>query len=506
MSTSQKPHVLPPAPDPFAIARREPAEDGDPTAIYGRMSADPEGRALGIERQLEDCHALTERLGLRVVKVYAENDISASTNSKKPRPDYAEMLRLARDGEIRVIVSYSNSRLTRRPRELEDLLELHREYGTRIVTVASGEDDLSTADGRMVARYKGVADTAEAERISERCKRAKRQAAAAGRHRGGPRPFGWESDGMTVRPGEARALLKAAKGVLAGRSLAAIARELNDAGFTTAAGKPWTYGTVVTALCRPRNAGLVSHGRAERPGVEIVGPAAWPAIIPEDVWRATRDVLTSPDRRERGQWGTEKRWLGSGIYRCGVCREAHEIGTLRAASAPSQRGARAAGREPSRWVYRCRESAHLTVAQLLADGAVLEATRARLAKRDLLDLLTVDEADHAEPLRAEREALRARLAVFEADYAQGLITGAQLASATGRTEAEIRQIEGKLSRLVGAGPLAPLARSADPVAQFDAYPLDAQRAVVDALMTVTILPAGGTRLSLDRVRIDWKTL
>lgn len=463
-------------------------------AIYARISADPEGRALGIERQVEDCRALALGHGLDVVHVYRENDVSASTNSTKARPLYNEMLARARAGDFGAIIAYSNSRLTRRPREVEDLIDLHNRYGTRLRTVVSGDDDLATADGRMTARIKASVDAAEAERTSERARRAKRQAAAAGSHRGGPRPFGWEKDGMTVRPDEAAALLNASRGVLAGRTLAALARELNEAGTMTTTGRPWTYNALRTALCRPRNAALVSHGRSDRQGMEIVGPAAWPAIIPEDVWRATRDALMDPARRL--QRGNEKRWLGSGLYRCGLCNDASS--TLRVAPYGASTGRR-------RWLYRCTTSAHLTVSQDLADAVVRGAVRGRLAQIDLTGLLDVESDDRAAPLRAEREALQARLSVFEADYSQSLITGRQLADATARVEAQVHEIDAKLSRLVGGGPLASLASSPDPVTAFDAAPLDVQRALVDVLMVVTIAPSGrGQKLGPERVRIEWK--
>lgn len=462
-------------------------------AIYTRISADPEGRALGIERQVEDCEALAEHHGLDVVMVYRENDISASTNSTKPRPLYDEMLARARAGEFDAIIAYSNSRVTRRPRELEDLIDLHNRYGTRIRTVVSGEDDLATADGRMTARIKASVDAAEAERTSERARRAKRQAAAEGRHRGGPRPFGWEPNGLVVQPDEAAALLAAARGVLAGRTLASLAREMNEAGIKTTTGGAWTYAALRTALCRPRNAALVSHGRSDDPDVEIVGPAAWPAIIPEDVWRATRDVLMDPSRRL--QRGNEKKWLGSGLYRCGLCGAAE----LRVAPYGASTGRR-------RWLYRCTVSAHLTVSQELADAVVAGAVRGRLARPDVADLLTVRQGDNSAPLREERETLRLRLRAFEGDYAAGLITGKQLADATARVGASVRAIDERLSRLVGGGPLETLANAPDPVAAFDAAPLDVQRAVVDALMVVTVdaVGRGGSRRGAERVRVEWR--
>ena len=54
--------------------------------------------------------------------------------------------------------------------------------------------------------------------------------------------------------------LDASRAVLAGRTLVAITRETNEAGVTSSTGRAWTYGALHTALCRPRNAGLVSHG------------------------------------------------------------------------------------------------------------------------------------------------------------------------------------------------------------------------------------------------------
>lgn len=132
-------------------------------AIYQRISNNPEGRALGIERQLEDCQARADRKGWTVAQVFTDNDLSASTRSRKPRREYAEMLAAAERGEFEVILAYSNSRLTRRPAELEQLVSLFERAGVRICTVASGGTDLSRADGRAIARTLAAWDCAEAE-------------------------------------------------------------------------------------------------------------------------------------------------------------------------------------------------------------------------------------------------------------------------------------------------------------------------------------------------------
>ncbi|MFH9573706.1 recombinase family protein [Streptomyces sp. NPDC017230] len=82
------------------------------------LAVDRKGQELGVQRQEKACRELCERMGWEVLKVYPENDVSASTTSKRRRPQYTEMLRDARDGLIDGIVVYSIDRLTRRISEL----------------------------------------------------------------------------------------------------------------------------------------------------------------------------------------------------------------------------------------------------------------------------------------------------------------------------------------------------------------------------------------------------
>ena len=78
-----------------------------------------------------------------------ENAVGASSCSRKPRPLYGQLLERAQRREFDAVLAYSNSRLTRRPPELEELIRLHESTGVRLCTVVFGDDDLSIADGRM---------------------------------------------------------------------------------------------------------------------------------------------------------------------------------------------------------------------------------------------------------------------------------------------------------------------------------------------------------------------
>jgi len=59
-------------------------------AVYVRISADPQGERAGVERQRRECEQLAERLGLTVVALFEDNDVSAY--SGKPRPEFERLL------------------------------------------------------------------------------------------------------------------------------------------------------------------------------------------------------------------------------------------------------------------------------------------------------------------------------------------------------------------------------------------------------------------------------
>lgn len=439
-------------------------------AIYTRISSDPEGRELGVARQEEDCRELANRYGLDVVAVFTENDVSASTMSGKPRPRYDAMIAAAEAGDFDTILAYSNSRLTRRPSDLEALIQIHERTSGRVHyrTVVSGDDDLSTADGRMVARIKASVDAAYSEGIGERARRAKAQAAAEGRWRGGRRPFGYEADGITIRPDEAALVRQATRDVLAGRSLAVIAREWTAAGYSGTSGSPFNAVRVRRILQRARNAGLVEQKVAGATGRgEILGPAVWSALVTQDEWRALQAFLDDPSRRTTP--GPQPRWLGSGIYRC-------ECGSSMFVKASKGRP-----------YYCCKVSAHVTRHQPAVDEAVTAVVREYLRDARIIDGLRPDDTSGASKADRDRaDQLRHKVRVAEADYYAENINGRQLGEVTKRVEAELDAIAAREAARLATTNLADVLAAADPRAAFDSATLDRQRAIVDALLTVTI--------------------
>ena len=120
------------------------------SAIYTRISQD-DGTALGVQRQEQDCRALAESRGWTVARVFTDNDVSATR--AKVRPAYRDMLAGIEAGEFDALIVYDVDRLTRTPRELEDVIDLADRRGLALASVG-GEVDLATPQGRLTARIR----------------------------------------------------------------------------------------------------------------------------------------------------------------------------------------------------------------------------------------------------------------------------------------------------------------------------------------------------------------
>lgn len=298
-------------------------------AIYLRISNDAEGKELGVNRQLDDCRALADRLGFTVAREYTDNDKGASTRTrvspKKKRTDYLAMCESARAGELSAIIAYSNGRLTRRPAELEDVIKLHEQTGVRVLTVVSGEDDLSTADGRMVARIKASVDAAEVEKLSERMVRRNLQAAQMGTATGsGRRPFGWlvGNKYRDADPVESNLIRAAVDAILEGVPVNRVTMAWNDHGITTSTGKPWVRGVLTKLLKSPRLAGWqIYRGEiaTDKDGKPVKGDHE--PILDQATHDAVVAKLTNQGGpvNTRGSRPGKRTYLLSGIMRCGVC-------------------------------------------------------------------------------------------------------------------------------------------------------------------------------------------
>ncbi|MDQ0144963.1 recombinase family protein [Pseudarthrobacter niigatensis] len=301
-------------------------------AIYARISSDREETELGIERQIDSCQALADRLGFTVVATYADNNISAFTG--KRRPQWEKLKTAIGDGSIDGIVCWGIDRLYRRPIELEHLMDLLERRRTLFIhPVNASKVDLNTTDGRNQARLAVVFANHESERKSERLVLQREQAAANGLWNGGRVPLGYKKHPtkrghLLIHPGEARALRQIAKMVLADKSLYACYTY-----WLKVTGRTIAQNTLKNALLSPTITGFRVH-LPQRDRVKeairdlyrdssfldkhtLHKATAWSPILQYDEWLRVRGKLQRPEEYERRAQGKLSRLAG--VLYCGVC-------------------------------------------------------------------------------------------------------------------------------------------------------------------------------------------
>lgn len=473
--------------------------------IYLRVSQDRTGEELGVARQREDCRKLAEVRGWTVVDEFTDNDVSAA--GKRRRPGFEAALAALQEGRARVVLAWDMTRLTRNARDRLRLLEAGKRHGVIVAFVRGSDLDLGTPAGRLTADILGSVAQHEIEQKSDRQRRAIEQAAAAGKWVGGRRPFGYEADGVTIREPEAQAVRDAYAAVLVGVPLGRIAKDWNARGLLTpqlrrnGSASSWSAQTIRPLLLNPRYAGLRAHvpetlresmdPRAARLK-SIVGQAIWEPLVTEEVWRAAVELLTDPSRANPARSG---RGLLTGVALCGVCGSPVHRG-----AAPARRGG------PGHPTYRCRGSlGHIGRAAEPVDSYVTELVLARLERPDAVDLLVDDERPDAGALRQEAQALRVRLDSLAGLLAEGVLTEAGVRRESERLRAKLADVESAQADAGRVNVLGQLVGAPDARAVWEGFDMAQRRAVVETLMSVTLLPPGrGVRtFRAESVVIDW---
>ncbi|MGH9032854.1 MAG: recombinase family protein [Acidimicrobiia bacterium] len=455
--------------------------------VYARISRD-DGQALGVKRQEADCRTLCERRGWEVVDAYQDNDRSAYDGTA--RPEFDRLVADLRSRRVDAIAVWHPDRLTRSPRELEDLVDLIETCGAAVATVTAGDYDLATPTGRMTARIVGATARQESEHKAERIKRKKDELAERGRPGGGSRRFGYRPGNMEIDEDEAAELCDAAKRVLAGETLTAIATDWNArAVLPPQKGKAWTVGGIKRVLTRPSQAGLRVHRG------EVVGEAAWPAVLDRATHERLRALLLDPNRAHR----PNRPHLLTGIARCAEC---------------GARLVRNGGGNKSYTVWRCypipgREGCgKVNVSAARLEELVTEALLLRLDTPALAKALRAPRADHDDDEAIATIAdVDARLDELATMYADGEISRAELLTARRRLTERRENAQRHLAATTSSDALAEFAEPGALRAAWPTLDIDRQRAVLAAVVDevrVRSAQRRGRIFDPNRVDISWR--
>jgi site-specific DNA recombinase len=294
--------------------------------------------------------------------------------------------------------------------------------------------------------------------------------------------------------------------ILTGGSLREVARRWNAAGLLTPQKQQQWNGSIVSRTLRTaRLAGLKTYlGEVVRKEQGEPIRAEWPAIVDLDTWHAAQAVLNEPSRRLKFGSVHASQLLLSGVAICDVCG-----GTMGSG-----------GKLNARDRYRCKVAmgGHVMREAAPIDEFVESVILRRLAEPDLAEafqpkLPAVDVAG----LRREADEIHARMDAMAEAFADGAVTLGQLKASNQRATAHLAEIEARMPRNTESAALSKLITARDIERTWAALSLEAKRGVVEALMTVRLLPPktrrvrpyllvdGVRRVNPETVVIEWKS-
>lgn len=400
---------------------------GTPVAIYIRVSSEEQVEGFSLGAQLRACRDFAERRHWIVVEVYEDPGESGKNDR---RPGFQKMIQGAQAGRYKVLLVH---KLDRFSRNIDNTLKYFRELNNFDVTVASVTEDFdySTPMGRMFFRMMAVFAQWYLENLSAETVKGKQERAQKGLHNGRV-PFGYQvvegKREAQVVPQEAAVLKKAfemySTGQYTDRQIAAY---LNERGFVTRKGRPWSKDTVRDFLQNEFFYGKVVYhdqliqGRHE-------------PIISQDLYDQCQKIRHQRGKRGKSFNATPKRfYLLHRIILCAKCGR-----PLRMQKAMNFYYYKEASHERG---LPC-EHAGKSVRMERADAQVLEILKSIRLPRDWQDILEEGARNADEVTRQEmrRNQLQDQLRRLSRRYQDGLVTDDEYERTRDQIRAEIDRL------------------------------------------------------------------
>lgn len=285
--------------------------------IYLRKSEMDRKDPDALARHERTLRRLARREGCTVGGVYVDADITASKDNVR-RPGFERLLAdLPASGGL---LAMDLDRVTRASKTMERLIDVFESAPHLRFVVAEKErsPNLGTPEGRNQARGMVIKANDETLQTARRMRDMHEDLREQAEPHTGVPGFGMAT-AKKADPKQVKLIRDAARDVLAGMSVNAVAKAWREAGVKTPRGKEWTGSQMTTMLRSPRMAGYrVHHGDRYRRedtgewakcGPEILDEATWQAVVKE---LARRAEAKEPRR-------TRRTYVLSGFCACGVC-------------------------------------------------------------------------------------------------------------------------------------------------------------------------------------------
>ena len=213
--------------------------------VYTRVSTlrqKEEGTSL--ETQLEEGTKRAKELGF-VVQHWEEGDASSHHEDLHKRPVLSALFTQIRDGHIKHLWVYDQSRLARNDYVASAIRYECQKNGVTLYT-KGGEYDLSNPTDKFAKQIMDAVGELENAVRMDRTRSGKLNKVKLGQWHGGPPPFGYniENKKLAIREREARWVKRIFREVIKKTSTARIKKLLDDDGMRPRRGGLWSLGSI----------------------------------------------------------------------------------------------------------------------------------------------------------------------------------------------------------------------------------------------------------------------
>lgn len=291
--------------------------------IWIRVSTEDQVRGESPEHHERRARAYVEMKGWEVAEVYRLEAVSGK--AVMGHADAQRMLADIRAGRICALVFSKLARLARNTRELLEFSEIFREAGADLVSLQESIDTSSPA-GRLFFTMIAAMAQWEREEIVERVKASVPVRAQLGKSLGGQLPFGYQRvDGkLALHPDEAPVRKLVFELFAEHRSRRGVAKLMNQRGYRTRKGSPFTDTTVMNFITDPiaRGSRRTNYTRSANRGKawELKPESDWvlqevEPLISDELWDTCARIVEDKRAKERPMRHTVH--LFSGLAYCG---------------------------------------------------------------------------------------------------------------------------------------------------------------------------------------------
>ena len=298
--------------------------------LYSRVSSDKQDIDLSISAQLKNLREYAARNGYTVVREFVDEAESGRTAD---RPAFREMVAMARHSPrpFDAVLIWKYSRFARRREDSIVYKTMLRKSGIQVISITEPFEDTPT--GRLLEAMIESLDEFYSANLGEEIVRGLRESASRGFYLHSRPPYGYRKvkvkDGgkerprLEIEPDQVKIVASIFNGIIEGKGLKEIVKELNHNGEPAPDGKTWGKTTLHKILTNEAYTGTLVWGRTSKRNLEPVRVEdAWPVIVDRETFNTVRSKLSSRSPARLNPRQLSSRYLLSGLARCGHCGKA----------------------------------------------------------------------------------------------------------------------------------------------------------------------------------------